>query len=86
MLSQSHHHRSKASQDVNTLQQNLSQKTYELEALKKSYSQAAPMEFWVSAWPKMFTWQAGKFSPWMSRCISYCTLGILQQAMLVFGG
>ena len=26
-------------QDVNTLQQNLSQKTYELEALKKSYSQ-----------------------------------------------
>eukprot|EP00913_Durusdinium_trenchii_P021129 g19853.t1 len=26
--------------DVNTLQQNLSQKTYELEALKKSYSQA----------------------------------------------
>ena len=26
-------------EDVNTLQQNLSQKTYELEALKKSYSQ-----------------------------------------------
>ena len=28
-----------AVEDVNTLQQNLSQKTYELEALKKSYSQ-----------------------------------------------